>query len=132
MTPTRIASLLFLAILVVGCSRSSDSSDAASTPKSSQKHTQAAKKISEEQALALLISQLKAHKVPNLDCLAFQNENIEPAGSKAELWEFAARELHNERCGGDPGVFPVRDRYKVSSAGKVSVYDAGSDQYTRL
>jgi hypothetical protein len=121
MIPIRIAALLFLAALQAGCSRPSDSPDA---------HTRAAKTIPEEQALALLMSELRAHKVPDLDCLAFQNENNTSTESKAELWEFAARELHNEKCGGDPAVFPVRDRYKVSSAGKVWKYDVVNDQYS--
>jgi hypothetical protein len=116
--------------LQAGCSRSSDSPDAASNRKHPEKHARAAKKISEEQALALLLSELRAQKVPDLDCLAFQNESSMPAGSKADLWEFAARELHNERCGGDPAIFPVRDRYKVSSAGKVWRYDVANDRYT--
>jgi hypothetical protein len=128
--PIRIASLLFLAALQAGCSRSSDSPDAASTLRHPEKHARATKKISEEQALALLMSELRAQKVPDLDCLAFQNESSMPAGSKSELWEFSARERHNERCGGDPAVFPVRDRYKVSSAGKVWKYDVVNDQYS--
>jgi hypothetical protein len=128
--PIRIAALLFLAALQAGCSRSFDSPDAASNRKHPEKHALAAKTISEEQALALLMSELKAHKVPDLDCLAFQNESSMPTESKAELWEFAARELHNEKCGGDPAVFPVRDRYKVSSAGKVWKYDVVNDQYS--
>jgi hypothetical protein len=116
--------------LQAGCSRSSDSPDAASNRKHPEKHARAAKRISEEQALVLLMTELRAHKVPDLDCLAFQNESSTSAGSKAELWEFAARERHNERCGGDPAVFPVRDRYKVSSAGKVWRYDVANDRYT--
>jgi hypothetical protein len=119
-------------MLQVGCSRPSDPSNVASTRKNPEKHTRAAKKISEEQALTLLMSELKTHKIPDLDCLAFQNESRMSAESKTELWEFAARERHNERCGGDPAVFPVRDRYKVSSAGEVWVYDVANDQYTRL
>jgi hypothetical protein len=131
-TPQRIALLFFLAILQVGCSRSSQPRDATSTQNNPGKHARGTNKISEDQALALLISELKLHKVPDIDCLAFQNESRVSAGSKADLWEFAARERHNERCGGDPAVFPVRDRYKVNSSGRVWVYDIANDRYTRL
>jgi len=75
------------------------------------------------------MSTLKSHNVPDLECLAFQNESGAQPASKAAVWEFAARERHDEKCGGDPAVFPVRDRYKVNAAGKVWVYDVLNDHY---
>ena len=80
----------------------------------------------------LLEAALKEHQVADLECLGFSSESEVPAGSKAAVWEFAAREIHDEKCGGDPSVSHVRDRYKVSSNGDISVYDVASDEYTAL
>jgi hypothetical protein len=132
LTRLRIASLLVLTALQAGCSRTPDRPNAPSGATHLAKHTQADKTISQDKALELLISELKARKTPDLDCLAFQNESEQPAQSKAQLWDFAAREVHNARCGGDPAVLPIRDRYQISSAGKVWVYDAVTGQYNRL
>ncbi|MGY0653053.1 hypothetical protein ACW7GZ_14580 [Luteimonas sp. A537] len=88
--------------------------------------------ISEDRAFTLLTAALKEHQVSDLECLSFGSESDVPAGSKAASWEFAAREIHNEECGGDPSTSPVRDRYKVSSNGEVSVYDFPSGDYTAL
>jgi hypothetical protein len=75
---------------------------------------------------------LKRHQVAGLECLGFVSESDAPAGSKAAVWDIAAREIHNGKCGGDPSVAPVRDRYRVSSTGEVFVYDAASDEYAAL
>jgi hypothetical protein len=130
--PIRVATILFFAVLQVACSRPSDSSSATSARKNAENSAPATKGISEEQARALLMSKLRAHKVADLNCLGFQNENTMSGESKAELWEFAAREQHDERCGGDPAVSHVRDRYKVSSSGEVWLYVVANDQYARL
>lgn len=50
----------------------------------------------------------------------------------AEQWEFAVHEVHNEKCGGAPGVSPVRDRYEVDSAGKVKVYNAAEGEFKKF
>jgi hypothetical protein len=128
----KLAPLILLAILIAGCSRTPDSSDARSAPQGAQRPAAALKKIGEEQALSLLLSTLKAHKVADLDCLAFQNESEQADDAKAEVWEFAAREKHDEKCGGDPAVSHVRDRYRVNSDGVVWRYDAAEADYARL
>jgi hypothetical protein len=123
------ASLLLLAILAIGCSRSpqpghgkpaSSNSASATTP------------MSEDRALTLLVASLKAHKVADIACLQFFNESDVPDNAKAPLWEFAAHENHNAQCGGDPNTSPVRDRYKVDAAGTVWVYDAAEADYKPL
>jgi hypothetical protein len=78
------------------------------------------------------MTERKALQVADLERLAFQNETGSPAQAKAELWQLAARELHNQGCGGDPATFPVRDRYEVSSSGEVWVFDVVEDQYNPL
>jgi hypothetical protein len=80
----------------------------------------------------LLETALKEHQVEGLECLGFISENDVPAGSKAAVWDIAAREVHDEKCGGDPSVAPVRDRYRVSSTGDVFVCDVANDEYTAL
>ena len=140
-TKTRTYLLLMLVAIIapVAClsaiglsTRPSDSSSAASTHQNAENKARAVKKISEDQARALLLSELRAHKVADLDCLGFPNESSTSGNSKAELWEFAARERHDERCGGDPAVSHVRDRYKINSAGEVWIYDVANDEYNRL
>ena len=120
----RSAPLFVLAVLLSGCSRPSEPPAAAPAA--------ALGRISEKQALASLIAQLKAHRVKDLDCLAFFNENDTPANSTTDVWEFAAHEVHDDRCGGDPAVSPVRDRYQVNASGQVSVYNAAEGEYARF
>ncbi|MCS0629547.1 hypothetical protein NX786_09395 [Telluria mixta] len=121
----RFASIIVLAVLAAGCSRSSPDSPPA-------RHAAAPEQVSEQQALDLLVKQLKAHRVADLDCLSFMDESDHPANGKADQWDFAAHEIHNERCGGDPGVSPVRDRYRLDAAGKVLVYNAAEADYVPL
>lgn len=123
--------LLVLAAMAVACSRTPEPPARANAP-SADKRAAASGRISEQQALALLVSQLKAHKVADLDCLTFASETDAPANGKAERWEFAAREIHDARCGGDPAISHVRDRYAVSATGSVQVYDAAEADYTRF
>lgn len=122
MTPIRIAALLVCTALQVACSRPSALSDVAPAPKHAS---------SEKQALDVLITELKAHKIDGLDCLSFATGGA-PAESKGKIWEFEAREIHDNRCGGDPGVAPLRDTYRVSSEGQVSAYDVANDKYKPL
>lgn len=88
--------------------------------------------ISEEQAIRLLVTTLRTHQVADLECLAFASESGLPDGSGAAVWEITAREIHNAKCGGDPSVSPVRDRYQVSSDGEVAIYDVVNDSYGPL
>lgn len=112
------AHLFCLAVLLAGCSRAPERPPAP-----------AATQITERQGLDLLMAALKKNKVPDLDCVGMITESESPAGAKAEEWEFAAHEIHNARCGGDPGTSPVRDRYRVTAAGKIFVYNAAEADY---
>jgi hypothetical protein len=120
----RFLSILVLAVLAAGCSRAPDKPPA--------RHAAAPQQVSEQQALDLLVKQLKAHRVADLDCLGFMDESDHPANGKADQWDFAAHEIHDERCGGDPGVSPVRNRYRVDATGKVLVYNAAEADYVPL
>lgn len=124
MSSLKLAPLCLLAILAAACSRA----PAPSSPTTPA----AAAAISEAQALALLMAQLKAHKVADLDCLEFMDEDDTPANAHAPRWEFAAREIHDARCGGDPAVSHVRDRYQVSATGTVQVYNAAEADYVKF
>ncbi|MYN19707.1 hypothetical protein GTP81_23465 [Rugamonas sp. FT107W] len=132
MSFTKRASLFIFAALLLGCSRSPQPPQEVPASKTTASKQAASKEITENQALDLLLAALKRHKVADLDCLEFMAETDDPAVSKAEQWEFAAREIHDKRCGGDPGVSPVRDRYQVSSAGKVKVYDAAEGEFKKF
>ena len=121
MVRLRFAQVIVLAVLAAGCSRSA--------PDQPVRHVNPPRQISEQQALDLLVTQLKAHRVADLDCLSFMTESDAPANGKAVQWEFAAHEIHNERCGGDPGVSPVRDRYQVKASGKILVYNAAEGEF---
>jgi len=119
------AHLFCLAVLLAGCSRAPERPPAPDAG-------QAAAQISERQGLDLLMAALKKHKVADLDCLGMMTESEPGAGGKAAQWEYAAREIHNERCGGDPQTSPVRDRYRVTATGKIFVYDAAEGEYHPL
>ena len=88
--------------------------------------------VSEGQAVKLLRAALKEHKVSNLECTSIDYEGAEVvAGEKTGSWRFATREIHNEECGGDPLVSPIRNRYKVSSNGEVFIYDVAADEHIK-
>lgn len=120
------------AALLLGCSRSPQPPQEAPAPKATVSKQAASNEITENQALDLLLAALKKRKVADLDCLTFDAEDDNPPGSKAEQWEFAAREIHNEKCGGDPAVSHVRDRYEISSAGNVMVYNVAEGEFTKF
>src|SRR4051812_4289025 len=106
--------MLFLAVTLIACSRTPEPPHG--HPNKSAGHgAAAATPISEDQALTLLVAQLKAHKVADIECLQFFDESDDPPDTKAVQWQFAAHENHPEKCGGDPNTSPVRDRYKVDS-----------------
>jgi hypothetical protein len=128
-SPIKFICLICCALLVAGCSRSGDQSHASG---STTTGASTAKAMTEAQALALLVSTLRSHKVAGLDCLAFASESDVPPNARADVWEFAAREVHDQRCGGDPATAPVRDRYQISASGKVLVYDVVNGEYKPL
>lgn len=61
------------------------------------------------------------------DCLTFRSENDD--NLKAQVWEFAAFEIHDEICGGDPYVGHVRNRYKINSDGSLMRYNVRDADY---
>lgn len=68
--------------------------------------------LAEEAAVALLEHTLKrdhvyTHRI-SLDCLTYSTEETTSA-----YFQFVLRENHNAKCGGDPEVSPVVDRYRV-------------------
>ena len=80
--------------------------------------------ITEYAALQLLLDALKQRQVAT-DCLGFRSDN----NTVALVWEFAAIEMHDEICGGDPHVGHVRNIYRISSDVSLMVYDAANAEY---
>ncbi|OXL23756.1 hypothetical protein [Psychrobacter sp. DAB_AL32B] len=83
--------------------------------------------ITERAAFELLLMALKQTKVAGLDCLQFRSETYDD--TIATTWEFAAIEIHDEICGGDPYVGHVRNRYKVNANGSIMIYDPREGEY---
>lgn len=84
--------------------------------------------ITEYAALQLLLEALELRQVAT-DCLGFRSDNNTDENTVALVWEFAAIEIHDEICGGDPHVGHVRNIYRVSSDGSLMVYDAANAEY---
>jgi len=68
--------------------------------------------LDQDAALALLEHTLKrdhiyTHRI-SLDCVSYGTEEKTNA-----YFQFVLRENHNAKCGGDPEVSPVVDRYRV-------------------
>ncbi|HLW34635.1 MAG TPA: hypothetical protein VKS98_03160 [Chthoniobacterales bacterium] len=85
--------------------------------------------ITEDAALDLLVRTVKHDNVYakriSLDCVTYTTEE-----TTRTYFEFALRENHNAKCGGDPDVSPIIDRYRVNRAsGKIELYDAPSDRW---
>ncbi|MBB6600629.1 hypothetical protein [Luteimonas sp. MC1825] len=132
MSLIKSAPSLCFALLLAGCSPASkaQSQQVPSSMDMAAVNSNALVEISESRAFTLLKAALEEQLVSDLECLSFDSESDIPAGSTAAFWEFAAREIHNEKCGGDPETSPVRDRYKVSSNGEVLIYDFPTGEYT--
>src|SRR5689334_12354852 len=68
--------------------------------------------LNEDAALALLERTLKHDeaysKRISLGCFSYDTE--EKSGA---YFQFALREVHNAKCGGDPDISPVVNRYRV-------------------
>ncbi|MGP9689276.1 hypothetical protein ACT3TH_08965 [Psychrobacter sp. AOP22-C1-C5] len=92
--------------------------------------------ITEQTAFEWLLIDLKRQQVADLDCLKFRIEGNEDSDvaedTIAAVWDFAAIEIHDENCGGDPSITHVRDRYQISSDGSVKVYDVKNAHYKPL
>jgi hypothetical protein len=87
------------------------------------------KHLDEAAALNLLLSTLKRDHVYDkrisLDCVTFETEEITRIS-----FEFALREKHTAKCGGDPDTNPVIDRYRVSRVGgRIELYDGANDTW---
>jgi len=68
--------------------------------------------LNEHAALALLERTLKhdgvyTHRI-SLNCVTYGTEETTDA-----YFQFVLRENHNDKCGGDPEISPVVDRYRV-------------------
>lgn len=92
--------------------------------------------ITEQTAFERLLTALKQHQVADLDCLKFRFEGNKDStmaeDAIAPVWEFAAVEIHDEICGGDPDITHVRDRYQIKSDGLVMIYDVRNANYKPL
>ena len=88
-----------------------------------------ARSLDEDTALNLLLRTLKRDNVYvkriSLDCVTFETEE-----TAKEYFQFVLRENHTEKCGGDPDVSPVVDRYRVHRGSrKIELYDAAKDSW---
>ena len=84
--------------------------------------------ITEQTALKWLLVALEQRPNADLDCLQFLPESNND-DAIATTWEFAAIEIHDDTCGGDPDIAHVRDRYQVSADSSVMIYDPRDAEY---
>ena len=87
--------------------------------------------LNEDAALNMLLRTLKHDQVYakriSLDCVTFDTEEKTDA-----FFQFALRENHTAKCGGDPDTAPVFDRYRVYRAsGKIEWLNAVEDNWQR-
>lgn len=87
--------------------------------------------MNEDAALNLLLRTFKRDNVYakriSLDCVTFGTEE-----TTKEYFGFVLRENHTTKCGGDPDISPVVDRYRVYRAsGKIELYDAMNNSWQR-
>jgi hypothetical protein len=85
--------------------------------------------LNEDGAIALLERTLKHDSVYakriSLGCVSYDTE--EKSGA---YFQFALREVHNAKCGGDPDTSPVVDRYRVyRRSGKIQRWQATDDSW---
>jgi hypothetical protein len=85
--------------------------------------------LDEDGALALLERTLKhdgvyTHRI-SLDCVTYGTEEITDT-----YFQFVLRENHNAKCGGDPEMNPVVDRYRVHRrSGKIEWLERIEDSW---
>ena len=85
--------------------------------------------MDEDAALALLVRTLKHDHVyaKRLDCVTYDTEETTNA-----YFQFALREKHDAKCGGDPETSPVVDRYRVyRRSGKIDRWQPTDDSWHR-
>ncbi|PYK30239.1 MAG: hypothetical protein DME57_07555 [Verrucomicrobia bacterium] len=85
--------------------------------------------MNEDAALSMLLRNLKHDQVYakriSLDCVTFDTEEKTNA-----YFQFALRENHTAKCGGDPDTSPIVDRYRVYRAsGKIEWLNAVEDNW---
>jgi hypothetical protein len=85
-----------------------------------------ARPITEPQATDLVFKAVhQLYPRESLRCFAAMTEE-----SSRRAFDIAGRENHKRGCGGDPGVMPVRDRFRVGrSPVSLSIYDVVNDAY---
>ena len=87
--------------------------------------------LDEDAALALLVRTLKHDRVYakriSLDCVTYDTEETTNA-----YFQFAIREKHDAKSGGDPETSPIVDRYRVyRRSGKIKWWEATDDTWQR-
>ena len=85
--------------------------------------------LDEDAALALLVRTLKHDRVYakriSLDCITYDTEETTDA-----YFQFALREKHDAKCGGDPETSPVFDRYRIyRRAEKIKWWESTEDKW---
>jgi len=85
--------------------------------------------LDEDAALGLLVRALKHDHVYakriSLDCITYDTEETTDT-----YFQFALREKHDAKCGGDPETSPVVARYRVyRSSAKIEHWEAASDTW---
>ena len=85
--------------------------------------------LDEDAALDLLARSLKHDHVYakriSLGCITYDTEETTDA-----YFQFALREKHDAKCGGDPEISPVVARYRVHRrSGKIEKWEAASDTW---
>jgi len=85
--------------------------------------------LDEDAALDLLARTLKHDHVYakriSLGCITYDTEETTDA-----YFQFALRERHDAKCGGDPEISPVVARYRVHRrSGKIEKWEAASDTW---
>ena len=85
--------------------------------------------LNEDAALELLQRTLKRdgvyEKRISMGCVEYGTEE-----TTKSYFEFVLREIHNAKCGGDPVMSHVLDRYRVyRRSGKIEQYEVAQDEW---
>jgi len=85
--------------------------------------------LDEDAAVGLLARTLKHDHVYakqiSLGCITYDTEETTDA-----YFQFALREKHDAKCGGDPEISPIVARYRVyRRSGKIEKWEAASDTW---
>jgi hypothetical protein len=85
--------------------------------------------LNEDASLNLLERTLKRdhvyHKRISLGCISYETEETTNA-----YFQFVLREIHSEKCGGDPEISPAFARYRVyRRSGKIQQWEAAEDEW---